>query len=581
MTEKKSEHNNKNRFWFIYFLIFTVAFVLIGQLYFLQIKRGEYYRDRAEGQYKITSSPFDRNSIYFTEKDGNMLSAATLKSGFILAINPAKITAPENVYTKLNALIPIDKQDFLNKAQKKTDPYEEVARRMPEELAQKIRDLKIPGVNTYREHWRFYPRERSASQMLGFVGYNDDGVTLSGRYGLERYYDDVLNKNSGKPGRNFFAEVFSSAVNVVDPSSKIKGDIVLTIEPTVQSMLEKKLSETREKFNSGVTGGIIINPKTGEIYAMAVTPDFNPNDVSREKNVSVFNNPLVESVYEMGSIVKPLAIAAGLDMGAITPQTTYNDETGFVTINGRKISNYDGKGRGQNIPMQKILNDSLNTGMVFVMRKMGEESFSKYMLSYGLGEETGIDLPGEVQGLVNSLYFPRKNSREVEYATASFGQGIAVTPIEITKALSTLGNGGILINPHILKKTVYATGVEKANVQEDGKRILKPETSEKITRMLVEVVDKALLGGTVKQKNYSIAAKTGTAQISKGEGGGYYEDRYLHSFFGYFPAYDPKFLIFLYTYYPQGEKYASHTLTAPFIDLAKFLLTYYEIPPDR
>lgn len=574
MAEKRLENN---RIWFLYFVMGTVVSVFIAQLYFLQIVRGQEFRDRAEGQYKISSDPFDRNSIYFTEKDGTTVSAATLKTGFVLTINPQKIANAEEVYKKLNGIIAVGKKEFMEKAGKKTDPYEEIAHRIPEETAQKIQDMKITGVSLYREHWRYYPGENSASHILGFVGYKDDGKTLAGRYGLERYYDDVLNKDNGKPGRNFFAEVFSSAQNVIDPSLKTKGDIVLTIEPTVQSLLEKKLEETKTKYKSGVTGGVIMNPKTGEIYAMATLPNFNPNDVSQEKNVSVFNNPSVESVYEMGSIVKPLAMAAAIDNGSVTAETTYSDNIGSVVVDGKKISNYDGQGRGNNITMQKVLNDSLNTGMVFVMKKMGRTKFSEYMLSYEMGEETGIDLPGEVPGLMDNLHSPR----DVEHATASFGQGIAMTPIEITKALATLGNGGLLVNPHLLKKTVYGTGIEKLNTLEEGKRVLKSETSEKITRMLVTVVDKALLGGTVKLPNYSIAAKTGTAQISRGSGGGYYDDRYLHSFFGYFPAYDPKFIIFLYTYYPVGEKYASHTLTEPFMDLAKFLLTYYEVPPDR
>lgn len=574
MTEKKFWHK---RIWFLYTLVGLVASLLIGQLYLLQIVRGQEFRDRAEGQYKISSDPFDRNSIYFTEKDGTTVSAATLRSGFILTVNPQKIENPEETYAKLSVFTPLEKKDFLEKVAKTSDPYEELVHRIPEDVAEKIRGAKISGVGTYREHWRYYPGEKSASHILGFVGYKDDGATISGRYGLERYYDDILNKDNGKPGRNFFAEVFSSAKNIVDPSLKAKGDIVLTIEPTVQAFLEKKLSETKEKWQSGVTGGIIMDPKTGEIYAMAAVPNFDPNDVSSEKDVSVFNNPLVENVYEMGSIVKPLAMAAALDAGSVTPDTTYNDTVGSVVVDGKKISNYDGKGRGANVPMQKVLNDSLNTGMVFVMKKMGRGQFSKYMLSYEMGEETGTDLPGEVPGLMDNLESPR----DVEHATAAFGQGIAMTPMEITKALASLGNGGVLVNPHLLKKTVYGTGIEKVYSPLEPVRVLKPETSEQITRMLVKVVDDALLGGTVKIPNYSIAAKTGTAQISKGGGRGYYEDRYLHSFFGYFPAYNPKFIIFLYTYYPIGEKYASHTLTAPFMDLTKFLLTYYEIPPDR
>ena len=198
------------------------------------------------------------------------------------------------------------------------------------------------------------------------------------------------------------------------------------------------------------------------------------------------------------------------------------------------------------------------------------------MKAYGLGEETGIDLPNETHGLIQNLDSPR----DVEHATAAFGQGIAVTPIEMTRALAVLANGGVLVDPYVTREVDYTFGPSWKYFPNEPKRVLKPETSEEITRMLVTVVDDALLGGEVKLDHYTIAAKTGTAQIPK-PGGGYYEDRYLHTFFGYFPAYDPKFLVFLYVKHPQGVQYASHTLTHPFIDTAKFLLNYYGVPPDR
>jgi len=565
------------RIWILYFAVIFVAVLLIGQLYLLQVVRGGEYRDRAEQKYQAAIGQFERNAIYFTEKDGNSLSAATLQTGFFVELNPEQITDASGAYAKLKNFLPVEKSIFVERAAKKNDRSEIIARRLSTTTAEKIRSLKIAGVGVFRENWRYYPSESLAAHVLGFMGYEEDGVTQSGRYGLERYYDSVLNKNNGKPQRNFFVEAFSSVKTVVDPTQKIKGDIALTIEPTVQTELEKRLDYIQTKYKSGQVGGIIINPQTGEIYAMETLPTFDLNDVSQEKDVSVFNNPLVESTYEMGSVVKPLVMAAGIDAGKVTTKTTYDDDFGYVIVDKKKISNYDGRGRGQNIPMQEVLNQSLNTGMVFVMKQMGRETFAKYMNAYALGETTMIDLPGEVAGNLENL----KSTRMVESATASFGQGISLTPIGITRALSSLGNGGLLIQPHILKKTIYPAGISKDFAAADGTRILKKETSEEITRMLVTVVDKALLGGTVKLPNYSIAAKTGTAQMSKGAGGGYYDDRYLHSFFGYFPAYDPKFLVFLYVLNPRGEQYASHTLTEPFMELAKFLLTYYEVPPDR
>ena len=227
--------------------------------------------------------------------------------------------------------------------------------------------------------------------------------------------------------------------------------------------------------------------------------------------------------------------------------------------------------------MQEVLNQSLNVGMAFVAKRVGGPTLSSRMKGLGFGEETGIDLPFETRGLISNL----DNPRDVEYATAAFGQGIALTPIETARALAALGNGGYLVTPHIASRIQYDNGAVTNVTPADSKQVFSKQTSETITRMLVHVVDTALRGGEVKKEHYSIAAKTGTAQIAKKGARGYYDDRYLHSFFGYFPAYDPKFLVFLYHVEPQGAKYASETLTDPFMKLADFLINYYQVPPDR
>ena len=282
----------------------------------------------------------------------------------------------------------------------------------------------------------------------------------------------------------------------------------------------------------------------------------------------------------MGSIVKPLTMAAGLDSGTVSAHTTYEDR-GTITLSGYTLSNYDGKARGV-VSMQEVLNQSLNTGAAFVAQKTGNARFARYLTHFGLGERTGIDLPGEVEGFLENL----KSPRDLEYATAAFGQGIAMTPIATARALAALGNGGTLVTPHVVRDIDYDLVLGERvvpaakTVHTEGRRVIATSTSEEITRMLVAVVDNALLGGTVKLDRYSIAAKTGTAQIPD-PSGGYYDDRYLHSFFGYFPAYEPRFLIFLYLEEPQNVRFASETLTLPFMDLTKFLISYYEVPPDR
>ncbi len=564
-----------SRIWVFYGGILLFAAILSYKLFMVQILNGNAYSEKADRQYIApVANTFNRGSIFFSEKDSTLVSAATLKFGFIVAINPSMIEDASSVFDALSAILPLDSDTFFIRASKKQDPYEEVARRVSQKDADKINALGIDGVIVSKEKWRFYPAGSSAAHVLGFVGYQ--GGELSGRYGLERYYDDVLTRDKDALYVNFFAEVFTNiSESIFNRGEARDGDIVTTIESSVQGVLEGALADLLETQNAKSAGGIIINPSNGEIYALSNIPTFDPNSFNTEESLGIFTNALVENVFEMGSIIKPLTMAAGLDAGVVTPETEYNDK-GYVLLDGKRIENYDGKARGV-VPMQTILNKSLNTGAVFVQQKLGKESFRKYMLSFGLGEETGIDLPNETIGLVDNLSSPR----DLEYATASFGQGIAMTPIATARALSVLGNGGTLITPHLVKRIDYSTGRSRNVVWEEGERVLKKETSEEITRMLVAVVDEALRGGTVALPNHSIAAKTGTAQIAREDGGGYYEDKFLHSFFGYFPAYDPKFLVFLYVVDPKNARYASQSLTAPFMDITTFLLNYYDVPPDR
>jgi cell division protein FtsI (penicillin-binding protein 3)/stage V sporulation protein D (sporulation-specific penicillin-binding protein) len=338
--------------------------------------------------------------------------------------------------------------------------------------------------------------------------------------------------------------------------------------------LENELKSTREKWGSDEAGGIIINPINGEIIAMAWSPSFDLNDF-KESDVKLFSNPLVEGRYEMGSIIKSLTMATGLDTGAVTASSTYYD-AGCTTLNSKKICNYDGRARGQ-INMQEVLNQSLNLGAAHVALAVGNQKFATYMKNFGVGTETGIDLPNEGIGLIKNL----DSTREIEIATASYGQGVAFTPIATVRALSVLANGGTLITPHIVKKIEYQNGLTKRMSFAPGKQVITKETSEEITRMLVTVVDKALRGGTAKTPGYSVAAKTGTAQMTNEGTAGYIDGKYLHSFFGYFPAYNPKFLVFLFHTYPKNVGYASETLTDPFLNITKFLINYYQIPPDR
>lgn len=553
-------------------MVAFIALLLGVKLYMVQIVHGEEFSNRADRQYlRPNAKLFDRGSISFQTKDGDVIDAGTLQLGYTLALNPSLINEPADVYNALSFVLDdIDEETFFTRVSKSDDPYEELAKRLPRADADTIEKLGLPGVSLFKERWRFYPGKSLAAHTIGFLSWKDD--ELRGRYGLESQYEEVLARNKGDVFANFFVEIFSGLGEVLGGKEQA-GSIVTTIEPTVQAFVERELELIFEEYHSDTIGAIVMDPQTGAIRAMALYPTFDLNEFNTVESVSVFNNQLVEGVYEMGSIVKPLTIAIGLDTGVITPTTTYEDR-GQLTADGYTIYNYDKKVRGV-VDMQEVLSKSLNTGVSFVVSRVGNEQFSAYLLRL-IGEPTGIDLPKEGSPLVANL----KNNRDIEFMTASYGQGIAMTPIAITRALATLGNGGYLVSPHVVSKIEYDVGVSKVIEPEKGPQIFSEKTSEDISRMLTRVVDEALAGGTVALPHHSVAAKTGTAQIAR-PGGGYYDDQYLHSFFGYVPAFEPRFLVFLYHVNPKGAEYASQTLTEPFINITKFLINYYEIPPDR
>jgi penicillin-binding protein 2B len=567
-----------NRIYLLSFFALAFSVIIIIRLFVIQILNGDDYSKRADRQYvKPSSDILSRGSIFFQEKNGNAVSAATLKTVNIVAINPNILTDPERAYSDINSITEIDKTDFLAKAERKNDPYEIIVKLDDKDLADKIRGLRIPGVGVYKENVRFYPAGRLAGQTLGIVARSkDEGDVYAGRYGLERFYESVLARDNESLHVNFFAEIFSNVKKTVTSpdGGVLSGDIILSIEPNVELYLNKELNILKDKWKPDSLGAIIIEPKTGRIIASSFLPDFDPGDFGKEKDISVFSNPMVENVFEFGSIVKPLTLSAGIDASVVTPDTKYEDK-GFIILNGKRIENHDNLTMGK-VSMQAVIDHSLNTGAVFVMQKLGRDKFRSYMESFGIGKKTGIDLPNETPGLTGNL-----NSKyEIDYATSAFGQGIAMTPIGAVRALSTLANGGLLIKPRIVDRIDNIVGVSKNIETTVQGRVLKQKTTEDVTDMLVHAFDNGLSGGAYKIKQYSIAAKTGTAQIPKSGGG--YTDKNLHSFFGYFPAYNARFLVLIYMIDPKnGARYSSDTLPVPFVNITKFLLNYYEVPPDR
>ncbi|MGM0482687.1 MAG: peptidoglycan D,D-transpeptidase FtsI family protein, partial [Patescibacteria group bacterium] len=370
---------HKLRIYILFFGIAVFAIAVGGRLFFVQVVEADKYISQAEDQYvKRNYHFYDRGSIYFKDIEGDLVSAATVKSGYLVAINSDLISDPEKTAEELEDAIGLEKERFMEHYNKEKK-YREVASRLSDKEAKKVRSLGLEGVFLYPEHWRFYPGKEIASHAIGFTSFKDHDY--GGRYGLEREYEDVLKRPDNDYKVDFFAKIFgniSKGFPVSDGGQKEKrGDLITTIEPVVQAFLEQEMENVNEKWESRKIGGIIIDPSTGAIKAIASRPTFDLNNFSEVDSGSVFANPLVERVYEMGSVVKPLTMAAGLDSGAVKVNDTYYD-SGRVSLDGYVISNFDGRSNGES-SMQDVLNKSINTGVVYVMEEMGTDKFSKYM----------------------------------------------------------------------------------------------------------------------------------------------------------------------------------------------------------
>lgn len=565
----------RSRIRLVLAFVILVAIAIVVRLYFIQIIHGDEYAQKADKQFASGGSGlFDRGAIYFTRKDGTLISAATLSTGFLVAINPQTLNNPEAAYAVITNVAPdaISREAFLAAASKKNQVYIEVAHRLSDEAGQSLSDKNITGVQVLRERWRQYPGGTLAAQSIGIVSYGS-GDTLAGQTGLETVYDDTLLRSGDSLYKNFFAELFSNVGNMLVAAKDAReGDIITTIEPEVQTHLEEELAKVTQKYASSESGGIIMDPHTGSILAIASNPSYDANAL-QNVDPAVLGNPFVEHVHEFGSIMKPLTMTSGLDKGVITPQTTYKD-TGCITVNTATICNWDLKARGV-IPMKQIIVQSLNVGAAWIATQLGQDNFRTYFTKL-FGQKTGIDLPNESGALLSNLTKPQ----QVGYDTAAYGQGIAVTPLQMIRALGALANGGVMVEPHLASAVRLNSGIERSIDWSQTTPVFSATAVRETTEMMTAVVDEKLQNGKAMIPTMSVAAKTGTAQLTNGQGG-YYTDRYFHSFVGFFPSYNPRFIILLYTNDPKNVTYASDTLSPSFLDLVHFLIDYYAVPPDR
>jgi cell division protein FtsI (penicillin-binding protein 3)/stage V sporulation protein D (sporulation-specific penicillin-binding protein) len=541
----------KIRFYLIFAVILLCGIAVTVRLFFLQIQEGDLYRARAQGQQEsLREVHGDRGRIFFNGHE----YLATNEWRNLLYFSPDEILSdPELVDFMV---------DLIGQSPEELSGTGTVRWIIDDQQANAVRQLNHPLLNRIEEKmFRFYPQNEMAAHVVGFLG----GYQI-GQYGLEEYYEMYLQGESGLTRRFNFLNLDQP---YLDFEPDCGSDLYLTLDYNIQFQAEQLLRQAKEDW--GITGGTIIvsEPKTGRILALANYPSYNPNSYGQEEMVR-FLNPATQSLFEPGSIFKVVTMAAGLNEEKVTPETTYYD-SGSVSVGGPPIYNYRQRVWGEQT-MMEVLNKSINTGSVFVQQELGRDLFLEYVERFGFTRPTGIDLAGEEFSTNQTLR--RGYARDL--ATASFGQGIATTPIQLVTAINAIANDGVMMKPFLVDRRVDSQGQIHYTEPEELGTVVSPRAAAQTTLMMVDVVGEGY-GSLAQIKNYLVAGKTGTAQVPK-VGGGYLEET-IHGFFGYAPALDPAFSILIKLDAPSAIN-SSESAAPIFKELGQYILSYYQIPPD-
>lgn len=538
----------------ILILLILFSATIIGRLIYLQILNQELYKALAQGQQKISKIvQGERGEIFF--RDGQIL-ATNVNEKYVF-ISPREIEEKEETAKSLSGALNLG-EDFVLEKVKKDNLFEPIKYKITKEEEESLKKLNLTGVYLEEANFRNYPQDFLASQVVGFLGGEGKG-----QYGIEGYYNDVLQ------GEEKLQEEIKSPWGIGYLNKGVgKGyDIFLTLDYNIQFMAEKLLRQAKDNLEIESGQIIVMDPNSGEIIALANFPEFNPNEYSKVEDINIFQNAAIQKIFEPGSVFKPITMAAALEEKKITPQTTYIDK-GIVEIGGWPIYNYDNRVWGEKT-MTEVLEKSINTGAVFAEKQLGHELFLKYIEKFGIFEKTGIDLQ---ETRPENKEF--KQGREINFATVSFGQGIEMTPIQLTRAYSAIANGGKLVTPYLVEN-----GFVDVKLQQ---QVISSRTASQLTAMLVSVVENGF-AKSARIPGYYIAGKTGTGQISWSALGidkNGYSDKTWQSFIGYAPAFDPKFLILVKLDNPK-TKTAEYSAVPIFHDLAKYIINLWQIPPDH
>lgn len=499
-------------------------------------------------------------------KQGELPIAQT-KTKYLLYISPQKM--PDSILEEqseiLSGILGVDKDELVSIMEKGKTTKQEIS----EDIKDKIKNESLKGVYLEELYTRVYPQGDFASHVIGFV--NGEG---EGQYGVEHHYNEVLKGNEfvRKKERSLF-----SFLNFGDDFSSTRSqsrgnDIWLTLDYNIQYFAEKLLVQAKQDWDVDSAQIIVMEPATGKILALVEYPNFDPNNYGEEPDLGIFLNASVQKLFEPGSVFKPITMAAGLEEGLITPEMTYKDE-GIIEVGGPPIYNFEKRVWGEQ-SMIDVLEESINTGAVFIQQELGDKLFFKYVEKFGFCEKTGIDLHGEISSRNTTL----KNGYPRDFATASFGQGVELTSMQLVSAFSAIANGGKMMKPYIVERIIKPTGQSQEIQPKEEGQVISETTAAKLTAMLVSVVKNGS-GRRTQIPGYYIAGKTGTAQVAK-QTGGYYEHNTIHSFVGYFPALNPQALILVKLDNPKGIGSAGYSTVPIFKELAKYIIDLKQIPPS-
>ena len=571
MDNKSRPQRFNNRGFGLLAVLIMVAGVLVLRLFFLQIVDTSDLEAKNLSQVQVDrklQSP--RGTIY--DRHGSPLAMSVVTKS--LYADPQMLKKnPEDIAELVAPYVSISKEAIVENLKEDT-AFVWLDRMMEPDKSKAvekiIEDEKLEGLNFVEESKRYYPNGNLAAQVLGFVGTEDKGLD-----GLEMVLDDELKGGltkevvaTDRKGNAIFGSVLAQYL-----PDKGKS-VTLTIDATVQFIAERALEQAMVDIKPAHASVIVMNPKTGEILAMANRPTYDPNHYDKGKEQD-FKNIAVTNLYEPGSTFKPIIASAALASGKWTVDTVYND-TGSIMASGHVMQNWNGEGYGK-VRLLEILKFSINTGMARLGLTTGPEILSEYVHKYGFGQPTGIELPGEGEGLL----FNPEEMADIDTASMSIGQGIAVTPLQMVRAFGAIANGGILMKPHIVKAYNNPDGTVASETQTESQGQAIPEN---VASTIVDILEKEVSeggGNKAMVEGYHFGGKTGTAQKLNTEYGGYLDGRYIASFIGFGPVEDPKFVVLVTIDDPSnGSIYGGQIVAPVFKDIMSQLVRYYQISPS-